>query len=303
MNRSRSLLALALALVAFAALAAGGCSRNEPGTLLAPTGYRPAPAQWSGRLVGKLFYDPINTPDLATAPYPPTRVELWRFQPDTLMVAVDSLTNTTTWFDFEHLSPSVDYRVKVFSAMFYEADVNGIKVNENRVDAGNLTLRVNPNATAAGMEIIGTMPGFRLADLDYGMWFPLDSTRAGAPALGVWEFPYPNPLPANPNEEDLAYWGFAQRHKITAGTYHFKFVTDFPDDPNNLGGWGNPLGGTLTAPVTNHPAVRATGPATDIVMTFPTTGVYRFTLDERRQTFSVSFDHAVPALAARAVRR
>lgn len=284
MNRTRFLLALAFAALVVAAVA--GCSRNRPGTLLAPTGYRPAPALWSGRVVGMLFFDPVNTPDLSTAPYPPTRVELWRYQPDTVLVAVDSLPSDSRWFEFPGLSPSADYRVIVSSTVFYNAAAYGIHVNESTVDAGNITLHVNPAATASGMEIIGTMSGFRIADLVEYM-FPIDVTELYSSALGVWDYP-------NLDYEALP---------ITAGTYHFKFATLFPTVVTNITGWGNPSGGTLTAPVTDHRAVFGSGNATDIVMTFPTTGVYKFRLDERRQTFSVSFDHAVPALAASALGR
>lgn len=294
----RLLLALAIVAAGLPSLLAGaGCGRNGAETFLAPTGIRPRPTHWNGAVTGLLLYDPINTPDLIDPPYPPTRVELWR---DTSLAAVDSLPVSTRWFTFDSLAPGT-YTVIARSSMFFAAAVTGVRVSDSQADAGNLVLNVNPSATGSGLEIMGSMPGFRLSDLDYAMWFPLDSTRAGATSLGVWV--YPLPLPASPSDEDLAYDHYAQTHPVTAGTHRFKFATLYPASETNLTGWGNLLGGTLTAPVANHPSAIASGPATDIVMTFPTTGVYRFTLDERRQTFSVQLDHATPAPSTRLARR
>jgi hypothetical protein len=274
--------ALALVVAALLALSAG-CSRNHTTTFMAPTGVRPIPGDWTGSITGLLFFDPINTPDLATAPFPPTRLEVWK---DSTLVAVDSLSVSTNRFTLAGIKPG-RYSLVTRSALFFKDSLAGIRVGDGETDAGNRTLLINSAATGSGMELIGTMPGFRIADLNEGM-FPIDVSQLSGSSLGVWNYPsldYPD--------------GTA----IPAGTYHFKFATLWPLAVTNITGWGNPSGGTLTTPVVNHPAVLSSGSATDIVMTFPTTGVYSFTLDERRQTFSVQFLHAAPARAARIARR
>lgn len=279
MNRSTPKRAW-LPLAALLLLAAStGCDRNPPGTALAPTGIRPAPAAWPGSITGLVFFDPVNTPDLAAPPYPPTRVEL--FSGSTL-VATDSLAPASRTFLFTGVAAG-EYSIVVRSAAFFANSLGGIRVNSLPVDAGNIRLAVNPGAFSAGMEIIGTIPGFRIADIQEGL-FPIDVNGLSATALGVWDYPsldYPN------------------GQAIAAGTYRFKFATLFPVSVTTMTGWGDASGATLTAPVTDHPAVLASGASTDIVMTFPTTGVYSFRLDERRQTFSVMYLHAAPQRLSR----
>lgn len=262
---------------------AAGCDRNQPGTALAPTGIRPAPAQWPGSISGLVFFDPVNTPDLAAPPYPPTRIDLFR---DTALVATDSLAPSSRSFTFRGVA-SGTYSIVVRSSAFHANSIGGVRVNSLPVDAGDVRLSVDPASFSSGMELIGTIPGFRIADLDPGS-FPIDLSELSTATLGIWDYPSVD---------------YPDGQSIAAGTYHFKFATVFPAVVTNMTGWGDAIGGTLVAPVTDHPAILATGSATDIVMTFPTTGIYSFTLDERRQTFSVEFLHAIPARSSRAARR
>jgi hypothetical protein len=275
-------LALAV-LVALALVAAAGCGRNHFTTFMAPTGVSPAPAQWPGSVTGLVLFDPLNTPDLATAPFPPTRLELWQ---DTSRIAIDSLESGSAQFRFTNVKPGT-YSVVGRSSTFLAGSLGNIRVGSGEKDGGNVKLIIDTNTLSSGMEVIGTIPGFRIADLQEGL-FPIDVNQLYASQLGVWNYP------------SLDY---PDGQVIPAGTYRFKFATIFPAVVTNMTGWGDAIGGTLTAPVTNHPAILGSGSSTDIVMTFPTTGVYAFTLDERRHTFSVQYQPARPALATRPARR
>jgi hypothetical protein len=278
MNRSRGPW-----LAVFAVLALAGCGRNEAGTYLAPTGIRPAPASWPGAVTGKVVYDPVNTPDLSVAPFPPTRVEL---RSGATVLAVDSLHGSSNEFLFTGLKPGT-YTVAATSRAFKAGSRGNIPVREELIDAGDVKLTFDPLTLSNGMEIIGTMPGYRIQDLSE-FTFPIDVTGLSL-IENVWRFP----------NDEINPDGVS----ITAGTYRFKFATEFPAVVTNMTGWGDGGGVALTAPVVQHPAVLASGSATDIVMTFPTTGIYEFTLDERRMTFSVQFLHATPARSTRLARR
>ena len=249
-------------LAAWSVLALAGCGRNDASTLLAPTGIRPAPASWPGSLTGAVFFDPVNTPDLGSAPFPPTRVELFF---GGSLVAVDSLAPASRNYLFEGLAPG-SYAIVVRSAAFYANSRGGLPVRDGELDAGNITLTLNPTLFSNSVDVMGSMPGFGTDQFGWG------TTSLDQNVLGVWT--YPNDL--------LPPTG------IAAGTYRLKFVTDMSSTDANLIGWGGSSSDTLTAPVTHHPAVRGSGPATDLVVRFPVTGTYAFTLDERRQTFSIA---------------
>ena len=272
-----------LAAAALLALALAGCDRNQPGTALAPTGIRPAPARWPGGVTGVVHFDPLNTPDLASPPFPPTRIELWR---DTLRIAVDSIGGATNTFKFTNVVNGV-YSVVVRSSAFYANSIGGVQVLNQPRDAGDVTLTINYAAFANGMELLGTIPGFRETDQSEYL-FGLDVGELSTSALGLWTYPSAD---------------YPDGQAIPAGTYRFKFATEWPLTSGVWTGWGNALGDTITVPATNHPSLLASGAANDIVMKFPQTGVYGFTVDERRQTFSVRFLHAAPARPARAARR
>lgn len=263
MNANLRTLAGALAL---AAALAAGCGGNDPGTLLTPTGIRPAPDSWPGSLTGNVFFDPVNTPDLASAPFPPTRVELYQ---GATLVAVDSLESDSRNYLFTGVAPG-SYSVVARSSAFFPVSRGNLPVRDTQLDAGNLTLTLNSASFSNYVEVIGTMPGFDAGQLGMG------TTSLDQNTIGVWTFPnllmpdiYPYPV-------------------IPAGTYRLKFVNDFSSTDANRIGWGGDPSDTLSAPVANHRVIRGSGPATDLVVRFPATGSYAFTLDERRQTFSVS---------------
>lgn len=254
------------AVLALGATLAAGCGGNGPGTLLTPTGIRPAPGSWPGSLTGSILFDPVNTPDLASAPFPPTRVELYQ---DATLVAVDSLDAGSPDYRFTGVAPGL-YSVVARSSAFFAASRGNLPVRDSQLDAGNLTLTLNSGSFSNYIEVIGTMPGFDAGQLGLG------TTSLDQNTIGLWTFPnllmpdiYPYPV-------------------IPAGTYRLKFVNDFSSTDANRIGWGGDPSDTLTAPVTQHRVFRGSGPATDLVVRFPATASYAFTLDERRQTFSVA---------------
>jgi hypothetical protein len=258
--------------LALAALFAAGCGGNDASTLLTPTGIRPAPDSWPGSMTGSVFFDPVNTPDLATAPFPPTRIELFL---NGAPVAVDSLEPSSRNYEFTGLA-SGTYSIVVRSSAFFANSQGSLPVRDGQLDAGNLTLTLNPSAFSNSVDIMGSMPGYGTDQ------FGMGTTMLDQNVLGVWT--YPN--------------GFLPPTEIPAGTYRLKFVTDMSSTDNNLIGWGGSPSDTLTVPVTHHLAVRGSGPSTDLVVRFPATGAYAFTLDERRQTFSIA-----PAPAVAGARR
>lgn len=272
MRKLPTVLATLLALSAALALAAG-CGRNEAGTLLAPTGIRPAPSSWPGGLTGSVFFDPTNTPDLGSPPFPPTRVELFS---GANMVAVDSLEPGSRNYLFSGLAPG-SYSIVVRSSAFFANSRGGLPVRDGLLDAGNITLTLNPSVFSNSVDVMGSMPGFGTDQFGWG------TTSLDQNVLGVWT--YPNDLlPPTP---------------IPAGTYRLKFVTDMSSTDANLIGWGGSSSDTLVAPLSDRLAVRGSGPATDLVVRFPATGTYAFTLDERRQTFSIAALPPVPATGPR----
>jgi hypothetical protein len=266
-----------LAALALALVLAAGCGRNHAGTLLAPTGVRPAPATWPGSLSGYVFFDPLNTPDLTGGPFPPTQIQLFN---GATLVATDSLQPFSRTYSFSNV-PAGSYSIVVRSWAFLANSRGGLQVSDGPVDAGNLTLTVNPGAFSASIDLIGSMPNYDIGQLGAGTTTFLQNT------LGIWTL------------TDTDYLLFPPP-AIAAGTYRLKFVNSYASTAGNLVGWGWSETDTLTAPVLAHPAVLGSGRATDIVVRFPTTGTYTFMLDERRQRFTIQL---APTAAARSARR
>ncbi len=266
-----------LAALALAVVLAAGCGRNHTGTLLAPTGVRPAPGTWPGSLSGYVYFDPLNTPDLRGGPFPPTRIELYN---GTTLVATDSLAAFSRIYNFTNV-PAGTYSIVVRSWAFLANSRGGLQVSDGLVDAGNLTLTVNPGAFSASIDLIGTMPNYDIGQLGAGTTTFLQNT------LGIWTL------------SDVDYLLYPPP-TIAAGTYRLKFVNSYASTASNLVGWGWSQTDTLTAPVLAHPTVLGSGRATDIVVRFPTTGTYTFMLDERRQRFTIQL---APTAAARSARR
>ncbi len=269
----RARVELLVLVLAAATLAGAGCGRNDATTILTPTGIRPAPATWPGSMTGKVFYDPVNTPDLSVPPFPPTRVELYLGAD---LVATDSLDGSSRTYLFDNLAPG-SYSIVVRSLVFYANSRGGLPVREGPLDAGNITLTLNPLALSNNVYVTGSMPGLGADQLIYGTGI------CDANQLGIWT--YPNSL-----------WPAVD---IPAGTYRFKFVTDESSTDTNLIGWGGNPSDTLDVPFSDRPAVRGAGPSTDIVARFPASGTYAFTFDERRQRFSIALLPPGPAARSR----
>jgi len=253
---------LALASLTVAMVALSGCGKNKPSSLLVPTGIRPAPAVPTGGLFGFLVYDTLNYVGLGSPPYPPATVQLFNGATpvDTVMVG-----GASRRFEFSNLAPG-DYSILVRSHAFRPAGFGLFRVASASRDAGDLSLTASTNDSLASLiYLIGDMPGYTVDE------FSTFATYCDAAVVGVWTFPNvfftPTPIPA--------------------GTHRIKFVTDASSTAGNLIGWGGDGSTTLAVPIENAPARFGTGPATDIVVDFPTTGVYAFTFDERRLTFSI----------------
>lgn len=275
--RSTRLLPALLATALLAAFAAvPGCSRNTPGTILAPTGIRPAPSTYPGSVSGYVFFDPDHTPDLATAPFPPTEVKLYS---GSTLVATDSLADTSRVFHFRNV-PAGEYSVVVRSWAFLPRSRGGLHVFDGELDAGNLNLVIDPSIFSSSIDVIGSMPDYGLDQLGMGTVTFLQNT------LGIWTLSSVDNL-------------FMPPPALPRGTYHFKFVNSYASTTHNLIGWGWSAKDTLTAPVVSHAVRQCSGDSTDIVVKIPVAGQYRFMLDERRQRFTIQLESTAAARTAR----
>jgi len=168
-------------------------------------------------------------------------------------------------FEFSNLPPG-DYNVVVRSHAFRPAGFGLFRVVDASRDAGDLGLTANTTDSLASIVyVIGDMPGYTVDELN------TFSTYCDAANVGQWTFPNV----------------FFPPVEITAGVHRLKFVTDGSSTAGNLIGWGGDGATTLTLPIVNEPARFGSGPSTDIVANFPSTGVYAFTFDERRLTFTI----------------
>ena len=259
-----------------AALLAPGCGRNKPGLVLAPTGLRPVPAVPSGGIWGDLTFDPTHYTGLDQAPFPRAEIILLSLSGqhvDSLVMPGDSRR-----FEFDHVAPG-HYSITVRNHAFKLAAFGSFFVSTWVQDVGDKALAANYDSLANECYVIGAMPGFSTAELSSGSTF-MDQND-----VGVWT--YPGGMGATP---------------VPAGTYRFKFVTDASSTTNHLIGWGGDSTQVLTAPVTNAPLRRGTGPVSDLKVTFPTSGTYLFTFDERRLTFSITLG-TTPLRAAHGASR
>ncbi|MFN8588949.1 MAG: hypothetical protein U0704_14245 [Candidatus Eisenbacteria bacterium] len=276
MNALRRLLPL-LCLAGLVLLA--GCGKNLPTSSIVPTGYRPGTPP--GAIAGSILYD-TTTYDMPGAPYPPVRIELHTFHHDTLgpLVASSSSGGANRGFAFTGLMPD-SYMVQLKAHGFAARDFGPFRVELDPIAAGAVFLPAQSESLPAITFVIGTMPGFSVDDA-----FGTFATSMYQDPLGLWKYP------------DFLF-GYTS---IAAGTYRFKFVTDFSSTPTHLIGWGGDSTITYVAPVTNQPVRFASGPAEDIKVTFPSSGNWDFQFDERRLTFSITPAPPVPALAARTAR-
>lgn len=269
-HRLRALLALALLLPA----ALAGCGRNKASHLLVPTGIQPAPPDSAGVLFGFTRHDSLVYAGLEGSPFPPCVITLSK---DGTALAADTTTGLDREFRFSQL-PAGTYLLTAQSHAF--AGAAAVVLTDGRAirDAGDLYLPARPESLNALTSVVGRMPGFAIADMR---------------ARRSWMVQNPAGLNTYPN---LTF----PPTSIAAGTYRFKFVTDFSSTATRLIGWGGDSTVVYTAPVTNARVRYASGPAEDLKVTFPTSGVWAFTLDERRLTFSIA--PYVPGMANGATR-
>lgn len=280
--KTRHLLRLALLVATVAALI--GCGKNLPTSVMVPTGYRPGTPP--GAIAGSVGFDPVYV-GLQNAPYPRVAVELHTFrvggrgQADSIGALVErrDLGGTVNDYSFTGLMPGTYILQFRTEHAFVGVDRAPIIVELDPVRLNATVLPAESESLALATYVVGTMPGFSIDDA-----FVNATTAMVQDTLGLWSYP------------DLLF-GYTP---IAAGTYRFKFVTDFSSTQDHLIGWGGDSTVTLTAPVTNAPVRYASGPAEDIKVTIPTSGNWAFTLDERRLTFSIAPAPATKAYAARA---
>lgn len=274
----RGLLALAGAL-ALTAWLAGGCSRNDAATRLIPTGLRPAPTEGSAALTGRIVYDPSAAPDLDTPPYPSTIVDLYK---DGVKVASDTLASDLRTFAFTGLTAG-SYVPLARAHFFLAGSIPAVRLTDRPVDAGDLTLPLDPSAAAFSLHL--------RVDGNASFDFP-DTMTMALERAGLWIGP----------DVDLGFGMPADTAIVlTAGVHRLRFVTDYAIDlPSDYGGDGVTV---VDAPFDFQPARLTSGANTDLQVRIPTTGRYRVTLDERRLTFGVTrVTGPVPVLSRRSVR-
>jgi hypothetical protein len=258
---------------ACALLLALGCGGNDGALDLVPTGVRPLPENPSGGLTGFVRHDSTAFPGLLGAPFPPTTITLLRAG---IEVAEDTLGGLDRGFAFRGVAPGA-YTLLARSHAFRPSVLGPVTVRDAVRDAGDIYMEASPDSIELLTFLIGTMPGYGADQLATFL------TLLEQAPLGVWTYPST----------------FFEPVAVPAGTYRFKFVTDLLSTDGALTGWGGDSTEVLVAPVTQQPLRFGSGPATDLRMTFPTTGVYQFVLDERRLTFSVSL---LPPSATRQTR-
>lgn len=268
-----------VAALALAAALGAGCSRNDASTRLIPTGLRPAPTNGTAALSGRVLYDPVAAPDLDAPPYPATVVDLYK---DGVQVASDTLASDTRAFAFTGLTPGT-YVALAHANFFLAGSLPGTRLTDRPLDVGDLTLPIDPNATALALHLrVDGDASFDFADTTY-----MVLERAG-----LWLGP----------DIDLGFGTPADTAIVlNAGVHRMRFVTGFAIDlPNDYGGDGVTV---FDAPFDARPVRLASGANTDLQVRIPTSGRYRVTLDERRLTFGVTrLDGAAPALPRRGLR-
>ncbi|MBI5710742.1 MAG: carboxypeptidase regulatory-like domain-containing protein [Candidatus Eisenbacteria bacterium] len=210
----------------------------------------------TGGIYGIVAFDPTTFPDLTSPPFPPAIVQLYQ---GTFLVTSDTTSRTSPSFSFSALAAG-DYRVVVSSYFFVPAAVDPVTVGTAVETLTTVTLAADFGKLASQIHVAGDFNGFTLAD----------STSMSLTSQLKWEY--------------------TPSHAIAAGTYNMKFVTDGSfDNPTDYGGDESV---TIAVPVTDQPVGLVSGFGTALHVQFAAAGNYRFTLDERRQTFSIE---AAPA--------
>ena len=230
---TRHLLRLFLLGAAVAALI--GCGKNLPTSVLVPTGYRPGTPP--GAISGTVAFDPVRRAE--NAPYPRVVAELHTFRVGGRGQA-DSIGAHRAPRSRRH-----DDRFRVHGRdagdphppVPHRARLRRRRPRPDHRRAGSGAPQPHRasgrgESLALATYVVGTMPGFSIDDA-----FMNATTAMVQDTLGLWKYP------------DMLF-GYTP---IAAGTYRFKFVTDFSSTQDRLIGWGGDSTVTLTAPVTNAP--------------------------------------------------
>ena len=201
-----------------------------------------------GGIRATLAFDPFTLP-ITTPPYPPVTAKLYWGT-----VRLDSLLLPTSGaaLDLADLDQAT-YRLVLTSPLYTALDLP-VTVGTGVTDLGPLNMELDFNLMASAVGVAG----------DFNGW---SATALSADLTG-----------------ELAW---SATTPVTAGVHAFKFARNggFVDPA-----YGGDPGTTLDAPVVNQPTRLVTGggsPTNAIRVNFPTTADYTFTLDERRQVFSV----------------
>jgi hypothetical protein len=203
-----------------------------------------------GGIHAGLAFDPFTLP-ITTPPYPPVTAKLYwgSEQLDSLL-----LSTGADVLDLADLDQA-GYRLVLSSPLYTTVDLP-VSVGTSVADLGTLNLTFDFNLLASAVNVAG----------DFNGW---SATALSADLTG-----------------DLS-WSVTTTTPIAAGTHDLKFARNgsFVDPA-----YGGDPATTLTAPVVNQPTQLVGGGGTSanaIRVSFPTTGNYTFTLDERRQVFSL----------------
>lgn len=243
------------------------CERNKLDTLLVPTGVRPRPETGTGAIVGRVVYDPAQSPDLGEPPYPLTIVFLYEAG---AVVATDTLAPSTRSFEFRALPPGT-YTVVVDARMFERSSLPPVRVVADAVDVGDLLAPFDlDQLTTISIHVSGDFNEFAEA---------ADSCAMQQLRLGLWYGPNIDPVFTDQGEipPDTAL-------TLEAGDHRVRYIRNFTSlEPFYVGATDD----IVNVPATHAPLRLATEPEAEMKIHIPVTGRYRFFLDERRRTVTI----------------
>jgi len=248
--------------LAAAALLLSGCERNAAESFLVPTGVRPRPEVGTGSIVGRILYDPSQSPDVDHAPFPLTVVELFE---SGVLIESHALDRDTDVFEFDSLPPG-QYTVVAAPRLYFRSSLPPVRVVDGVVDVGDLVAPIDFSQVAVSIHLFGSF--------DEKAFFA-DTCALQQSRLGVWFGPNIDPFFGEEGEvlPDTAI-------TLAAGEHRLRFVTNFDTERY----YGADEGAAVDAPVSDAP-LRVGG--SDFVVRIPETGRYRFFLDERRLTVTI----------------
>jgi hypothetical protein len=262
--RPPQLRTLALAAAAAAALTTAGCGSNTDPALLVPTGVRPRPPVGEGAVSGTIVFDPAQAPDLSVAPYPLTRVELWR---GTELAVEDTLDPGLRSFEFEGLGPG-DYTVVAQADFFRRTSLPPVRVVSAPVDVGDLVLGIDGTDNPSEVHVLydEAAPPRTIA---FGNVRDTTGLLQSGP-LGLWTFPQT----------------FSRPPVLAAGVHRLRFILNRArSNPVN---WSTATTDTIDAPAAFVPARRIEGAGVDFWVRVAAPTQFAIALDIRRRTISLN---------------